>query len=280
MSTLFRYDYHPTIIHALNPLSKLLLFSSFLFLSAVYMDPRVKIPMLAILVAILVTAKLNLASYRWIILLASFAVLLGESYAAFLMVNPDYFKVYDRVWVSTEIFQITPPDFPVFGRSAVTYGVLLYLACFPLQIIPVLLAVAGLLHTTSLGEIVSVLSWGKAPFPAIFMTTVALRFVPEIVQNISLTQRAQSLRGWTMETRNPIKMLALLKPLLVPITRNVIRSVDVMTMSTKNRAFGLGPVTPTTGFSFRTADYVVCTTVVVVIIAGVYAAFALNFGSI
>ena len=118
------------------------------------------------------------------------------------------------------------------------------------------------------------------PFPVIFMTTVALRFVPEIVEKLRLIQRAQSLRGSTMETRNPIKKITLLKPILVPLTRSVIRSVDIISMSSKNRAFGLGPVTIMSSFKMGPADYVISIAAVTLTVLGIYAAFAWDFGSL
>jgi energy-coupling factor transport system permease protein len=280
MAAPFQYEYHNTAIHRLTPLSKLVLFGAFLIMAGVYLDPRLKIPMLVILWIILAVAKMPFRPYRGILVIASIAVMIGQSYTAVLMVNPDYFKVYDRAWVSTVILELLPPDFPIFGRAAITYGAILYLISFPLQVIPVILTVAGLLHTTSLSEIVSVLSRLRMPFPVIFMTTVALRFVPEIVEKLRLIQRAQSLRGWTMETRNPIKRIARMKPILVPITRSVIRSVDVISMSSKNRAFGLGPVTVMASFEMKTVDYIVTIGISILTAVGLYAAFAWDFGSL
>jgi energy-coupling factor transport system permease protein len=280
MAAPFQYEFHNTAVHRLTPLSKLVLFGAFLIMAGVYLDPRVKIPMLVILCILLALAKMPFRPYRGILVIASIAVMVGQSYTAVLMVNPDYFKVFDRDWVSIVILELLPPDFPIFGRAAITYGALLYLISFPLQVIPVILTVAGLLHTTSLSEIVSVLSRLRMPFPVIFMTTVALRFVPEIVEKLRLIQRAQSLRGWTMETRNPIKKITRLKPILVPITRSVIRSVDVISMSSKNRAFGLGPVTVMASFEMKTVDYIVTIGISVLTVVGLYAAFAWDFGSL
>ncbi len=280
MATPFQYEFHDTAVHRLTPISKLVLFGAFLIMAGVYLDPRVKIPMLVILWVLLAIAKMPFRPYRGILVIASIAVMVGQSYTAVLMVNPDYFKVYDRDWVSTVILELLPPDFPIFGRAAITYGAILYLISFPLQVIPVILTVAGLLHTTSLSEIVSVLSRLRMPFPVIFMTTVALRFVPEIVEKLRLIQRAQSLRGWTMETRNPIKKIAMMKPILVPITRSVIRSVDIISMSSKNRAFGLGPVTVMASFEMKTIDYIVTIGISILTVVGLYAAFAWDFGSL
>lgn len=280
MAAPFQYEYHNTAIHKLNPVSKLVLFSSFMILAGIYLDPRVKIPMLVVLYLILRSARLPLKTYNGICVLASVAVMIGQSYAAVLTLDPALFKNYPHDWVSTVILELAPPDFPVFGRAALTYGGILYLISFPLQVIPVLYSVAGLLYTTSLSEIVSALSRLRTPFPVLFMTTVAMRFVPEIIDHIGLTMRAQSLRGWTAETRNPIKRITLLAPLLVPLTRNVIRSVDALSMSSQNRAFGLGPVTVLTDFTFRRADRIVVVAAIGLTLFGLVAAFTWNIGSL
>jgi len=280
MASAFRYEYHRTPIHHLNPASKLLLFSFFMVIGGIYLDPKIKVPLLIGLIVILKIARFSFKPYKVILFLAVIAILIGEGYTAFLMVNPDYFKVYPADWVSTLIFEITPENFPVIGRAAVTYGALLYWLSQPFTVVTVILAVAGLLHTTSLSDIVSVLAKMRMPFPVIFMTTVALRFVPELTQRIRIVQRAQSLRGWTAETRNPIKRVALMKPLLIPVTRYVVRSIDIMTMSSSNRAFGLGPVTPVRSFEFKAIDRVVSIGSLALVALGLYLLFAFNFGTL
>lgn len=280
MSAPFQYEYHDTPIHKLNPVSKLLLFGSFLLVSQFYLDPLTKIPMLVALVTILIVAKVNIRHYQTFLIAACFAVIVGRSYTAITMVDPELFKVYPQDWASTVILDLTPEGFPILGRSALTYGTLLYWSSAPFQVIPVILAVAGLLETTSLTEIVSVLSRARMPFPIIFMVTVALKFVPEIVDNIGMIQKAQQLRGWTSEGRNPIKKITQLKPVLVPLTRGVIRSVDVVSMGSKNRAFGLGPVTPLADFQFAPKDKIVSISVVAVTLFLIVASIVWNLGAL
>jgi energy-coupling factor transport system permease protein len=120
----------------------------------------------------------------------------------------------------------------------------------------------------------------KMPFPAILMMTVALRFVPELVSRIRIVQRAQSLRGWTSDTKNPIKRIRLLAPLLIPVTRYVTRSVDAMTMSSANRAFGLGKVTAVQSFEFDPLDLAISIVSGVLIVVGLVLTFTINFGTL
>jgi len=280
MSTVFTYEYNDTVIHKLNPLSKLILFGFFMLIGGIYIDPLYKLPMIAVLTGILMLARLPFKNYRAIIVLAAIGIVIGEFFTAITMVNPDYFKVYSKEFTNVQLLQITPPDFPVLGRTAITYGSLLWWVTDPLTIVTVILSVAGLLHTTALSHIVSVMSRAKLPFPAIFMVTVALRFVPELVQRIRIVQRAQSLRGWTAETRNPFKRIALVRPLLIPVTRYVMQSIDMMTMSSANRGFGIGPVTPTTSFDFTPLDRWISVGSVLLAVVAIYLTFAYDVGNI
>lgn len=274
MSGPFEFVYRETFVHRLNPLSKLLLFGFFMVIGGLYLDPKIKLPLLGCLLVILRKAKLSLRPYKLISVLAVIATVIAESYTAVFMVNPAYFKVYSPEWVSVEVLRLTPPDFPLFGETGITYGVLLYLVASCLTVVTVILAVAGLVHTTSLTDTVSIPAAIRVPFPVVFVSTVGLRFIPELARQINIIRTAQSLRGWNVETRNPLKRVAMLRPLFVPIVRHVIKSIDVMTMSSKNREFGLGRVTPVCSFRFTPADYAVSAGSAALLIAELYGFFA------
>jgi energy-coupling factor transporter transmembrane protein EcfT len=93
-------------------------------------------------------------------------------------------------------------------------------------------------------------------------------------------QRAQSLRGWTAETRNPIKRIALVRPLLIPVTRYVMQSIDMMTMSSANRGFGIGPVMPTTSFEFTPLDRFISIAAILLATVAICLTFAFDTGNI
>jgi len=280
MAAPFQYEYHDTPIHYLNPMSKLLLFGVFLFIGQIFIDPIAKIPVLIVLIVILWLAKLPFGLYKGFLIAGCFAVIVGRSYTAIQMVDPELFKVYPHELVSIMILPLTPAGTPILGRTALTVGTLLYWCSAPFAVIPVILAMAGLLHTTSMSEIVSVLSRIKAPFPLIFMVTVGLRFIPDIVEKIRMIQKAQALRGWTSEGRNPIKKVKQLQPVLVPLVRSVITSVDVISMGSKNRAFGLGPVTQLADFGFTRRDKIVSIGAIVVCVVLIIASVVWKVGSL
>lgn len=280
MSTPFTYEYHDTFIHRLNPIARFLFFCTFMVLGTLFIDPKLKIPLIIILIIFLVIAKLDLRSYKTILLVSFLSVMIGRSYVALFMLDPYYFKVYPAAWVSTVILEITPSSFPVFGRTAITYGALLFWFIEPLTVVLIMLAVAGLQHTTSMSDIVSILSKLHMPYPVIFISTVLLRFIPEYAQRLRIVQRAQTLRGWSLKNKNPFKKISLLGALLIPVMRYLVKSTDVMTMSCSNRALGLGRVTSTVDFRFRPLDIAVSISSLALMGIGMFVLFAFNIGNI
>ncbi len=252
--SLFAYQDLKTPIHRLNALTKWSILITLTLLAGFILDPRYKIPLGIIIIAYAFLAKLNFRAYKGLILLILVSLLLANLLSVFFIVNENMFKVYDKVWASTTVFQITNASFPIFGRMALTYGGILWLLQGALTGVFVVILLAAHIQSTSLNETVQVLSALKAPFPVIYITMVALRFTPELGAQFTLVHRAQTLRGWRVNTRNPIKIVKLYTPLMFPVIRYVIKSIDITTMSTQNRAFGLGPVTNVTASKLLTVD--------------------------
>jgi energy-coupling factor transport system permease protein len=280
MATMFEYEPIETPIHRLNPITKIILFLSITFLSGFYLDPRLKIPLLILLVFICILARLPFKKYSGLLWVAVVAVLITSSFRAVFMIKPGYFRVFPAEFVMIELFQITPPDFPVFGRTAVTYGALLWLSAFPLTTATVVLAMAGLVHTTSQSEMVQVLYSAGLPSPAVFVIMVALRFIPEMIRQLESIQVAQRLRGWEIASRNPVKIARGYFPLLVPMLRYIIDSVDRMTISSKNRAFGRRRATGIRDLTFQGKDYLISGFTLTLFIAAIYFLFRYQVGNL
>ena len=180
----------------------------------------------------------------------------------------------------TELFQITPPDFPIFGRTAVTYGALLWLSAFPLTTATVVLAMAGLVHTTSQSEMVQVLNSTGLPSPAVFVVMVALRFIPEMIRQLESIQVAQRLRGWEVNSRNPVKVARGYFPLLVPMLRYIIDSVDRMTIQLSNCAFGRRRATGLRDLTFQGKDYLISGVTLTTFVFAIFLLFRYQIGNL
>lgn len=253
---LFTYQDLVTPIHRLNALTKFSIMVTLTLLAGFLLDPVYKIPLGILIIIYAYLAKLNLRAYKNLIILVLVSLLLANLLSVFFIVDENMFKVYDQGWAGTEIIHITNASFPIFGETALTYGGILWLVSGALTGVFVVILLATHIHTTSLNETVQALSTLKAPFPVIYITMVALRFTPELASQFTLVHRAQTLRGWRVNTRNPVKVVRLYAPLLFPMVRHVIKSIDVTTMSTQNRAFGVGPVTSISADQMATLDKV------------------------
>lgn len=74
MATMFEYEPLETAIHRLNPITKLVLFLSISFISGFYLDVRLKLPLLMILLFLCILARLPFKKYSgllWVAVLAA-----------------------------------------------------------------------------------------------------------------------------------------------------------------------------------------------------------------
>jgi energy-coupling factor transport system permease protein len=280
VGSLFKYTYRDTPIHKLNPVARVVLFGGFMFIPSMVVDPRVEVPLTILLLVILRLAEVPLKPYAGLLAIALLGGIVRGSLYASQMADPRFFKVYSQEWAGRVILSLTPAGTPILGRTAVTPGTLLFLFASAYRAIPMVLTMAGFLYTTSTNDMVSMLSRLRAPFPVIFMMTVALRWVPDLVLKMEMIRQAQSLRGWAYEGRNPIRKVASLRVVLVPLLRYVVQSVDIVTVAAKNRAFGLGPVTLLADFGYTQADRMVCIAVAVSVAAFTVASLFWHFGAL
>jgi energy-coupling factor transport system permease protein len=278
--TIFTYNAYDTPIHRLNPFIKVF-FLIVLSLGGSYMiDPRWKLPLLLIVILLGVIAKLPFRKYLGLLALVTVMMLLATGYQSLFLVNPEYFKVYPKELVSQVLFNITPEGFPVIGQTALTVGSLIWLARLPLAGVTGMLLLATFLHTTSLNDIVHVMSLVRAPYPAIYIAMVAFRFAPDLAQQMKIIQTAQKLRGWSAETRNPFKKVKLVGALLIPMARHTIKCIDIMTISVQNRGFGAGRVTGMRPLTLKPIEIVVlifCALGFAILLFGI---FRLNWANI
>jgi energy-coupling factor transporter transmembrane protein EcfT len=280
MAAPFQYEHHDTPVHNLNPIARLVLFGSFLVVMQMYIDPIAKLPLIILQLLILRTAKVSVGKYTGFIAAACLGTTIAQAIPSLQMTNPALYKFYPPEWAARVLMPLTPAGTPILGRTALTPGTILSLFRASFNVTPTILTMAGLLTTTSTSEIVSVLSRINAPFPIIFVTTIGLRFVPDIVAKLNLIMKAQTLRGWTSEGRNPIRKIKQLQPVFTPLIRYVIQSVDIISIGCKNRAFGFGPVTMLADFAFSKRDKIVCVVCVIAVVVLLSASLIFHVGNL
>jgi energy-coupling factor transport system permease protein len=276
---IFQYEYRQSPIHELHPLTKVTILVTFSLLTSYFQDPRFKLPFFITLLILAVISKLPIRDYVGFLCFVVISIMLAWSYQILFVVDPDMFRVYDYNFVSTTIFELLPEGTPILGRVALTYGGLLWWISLPLTAICVVLTVAIYIYSTSLSDTLYMLHQLRVPFPVIYIASVALRFVPELLQKLNTIRTAQQLRGWSGKTRNPIKAVRLYLPLLVPIVRHIIKATDTMTLSSTNRGFGLNRVASLRQLDFKPTDYAIMTVSILFFAASMVAIFRFHLGN-
>jgi len=251
---LFEYEYRDTLMHRMNPLTKITVITCLSVLSTLYWDLRFLLPIFVISVLMAWDAKLP-KSWVKLLLVLSLLGIWTRLLQSIFMVNPEFFKVLPPELVNKTLVEITPEGTPIIGRTAITYGSLYYLAPIILRIpISVCLGLT-LIYTTSLGDIVQVLRMLRVPERLIFIVMAAWRFLPLMIRNIENVAKAQSLRGWKIESRNPSKLLKQIHPLTRPIARHFVATIDAVALSVELRGFGVGKPSPLKKLEFTALDY-------------------------
>jgi energy-coupling factor transport system permease protein len=278
---IFQYQAYDTPIHRVHPILKVAFLAMTSLLLGYVADPLWKLPMLVLVFAVAWLAKLPFREYWKLLVFISIMMILATGYQSLFLVNPDYFKVYPKELVSRVLLNLTPASFPILGHTALTVGSLIWLARLPLTAVTGSLLLATFIHSTTLNDMLQVLSELHVPFPGIYIAMVAFRITPDLAKQMSIIQTAQKLRGWAPpQTRNPIKKIRAVAPLLIPLARYTIKCVDVITLSVQNRGFGAGHVTGMRPLSLKPLDKLALLVGAAVFLVMIYGMFQLNWGNI
>ena len=77
------------------------------------------------------------------------------------------------------------------------------------------------------------------PYKYAFTLTTAIRFIPVFAQEMEGIQEAQTSRGIQLDTKNPLKKLALILPLCAPLLVSSVRKTSGTAIAADLRGFKL-----------------------------------------
>jgi len=234
LPTWFEHEPRDTFIHRLNPLSRVILLFSVLFLMSFYYDPYYVALMGIIAAGIYLVARVP---KKWILITIP---VMFYRFWEFLIVglgqyDPTLFKVWPQEFVSRVLFVV---PIPFVGNIPMIYGAVMWTFAQTFHIIIGAAVTLTLVYTTSLNDYIKLMRKFKFPYQITYVVTVALKFVPDIFRSYSTIVKAQRLRGWEVKTRNPIKAIRLAIPLVTPLSRQIMFYVDRLTISSQIRGFG------------------------------------------
>jgi energy-coupling factor transport system permease protein len=209
------------------------------------LDPRTKIIWLILYMVLVFSAKTPL-EYLFIVLLTVFFVALSKVPFSFIVrgLKPVAFLVCFTAVINLFMTRGGDEIFS-FGFLKVTENGLSLAVSMLLRIILLVVGSSLLTLTTSptvltggLEKLMEPLSHLKFPSHEIaMMMSIALRFIPTLVDEAEKIMKAQISRGGEFESGNPIKKAKAMLPLLVPLFVSAFRRADELAMAMETRCY-------------------------------------------
>jgi energy-coupling factor transporter transmembrane protein EcfT len=274
-----RDDVEATFFHReLQPISKFALVISILIVSGLWLDWRFLAPLF---IFGLILDILSKAPKAWFLLMVT--ALLLTWYPTLIttvaQANSEYFKVLDPVWASTKIATVDI-QFMNLGTMGLTYGTLFWLAGRIMRFATVLTWAIFFVSTTPMNQIANTMYAMKIPYQIVFVLQMTYKFIPQMSNIISQISEAQRLRGWSMKTINPKKLVQRALPIANPMIRRTAMIVDQVTTATQIRGFGSGRPTPIRDLEIRRLDWIVIVFSGIFLIVSLVGVVLFNWGAL
>ena len=241
-------DYIPgtSLLHRLNPVTKLALAASIIlatFLGDTY-------PLLIALLALTFALGAYARAAGGLVSLSKLMVPLS---LIMLVLQTAFIRTGNPValWVTT--------DGLVTGTKAA------------LRLLGVALPLILMLTVTKLNDLANaVVEVLHVPYRYAFTFTTALRFVPVFSQEMNAIMEAQTARGVEYDTKNPLKKIQLMPPLCVPLLVSSVGKTDATALAAEQRGFYLRTRESSyKRYPMAAADYAVLVASVALIVLGV-----------
>lgn len=225
MSVLVEYIPGKSLLHKLNPLTKIIWTFVAIALSFMFSSPQAIIAVFLVNVVIAVACGVTKQLLPVIKGLFIFALILV------------LFQIFFVTEGRTLFYLI-----PLTNIGRVTDVGLQMSLVMAFRMLATVLPIPVLMMTTPMTDIVVVLvEKFKVPFKYAFMFITALRFIPSFMAEMEMILQAQMSRGYEADTKNPVKKMMIVIPLAIPLLISSIKKTEKMAVSMEARGFGSGP---------------------------------------
>jgi len=245
MRELLQYQGVNSLIHSLDPRSKLVWLLLVIILSVLCNNMiQLVLTFLLLVVPFIILSRVPFSRVKSYITVAVVVLL-----TCLLTQGLFYYELYQENGNPTVIFWIIPPNIdkyvPVLGSFLlwVTAGKGialclegLYLGVnVALRMVIVIIASGILIFSTKPGDIIIALSKFRIPYPVLFTFTTALRFMPTVLEEFSMTYTNLKLRGFKLGIKNFPKFAYLV---LSSTIFNSIRRANSLALALEVKCFG------------------------------------------
>lgn len=251
MSVVANYLQRDSLVHRLNPLTKLFWSMVIMTLSFVFRNPMVLATLFLSVILMAYAAKIlkeMIPVFKGLLYFAGFFLLfqiflIPEGNTIFVIPGTDWFRVTDQGLIIS------------LGIGA---RLMVIAASFPI-----------LLATTQVKDLVVVLVEKiKIPYTYAFMFITSLRFIPTFMNEMDQIVQAQCSRGHRLDSRNFITKFLSICPLAIPLMITSVKKAERLAISMETRGFGCGKRTYLHRIVFCQADWIVCGALLVISVIG------------
>lgn len=207
-------------------------------------DPRAKIVFLIIFITMLFMAS-SVASYLLVALLLAYVVLCSKIQLRLILKSLKPLVFIIAFTSILNVFYTTGTPIVEWGFFRPTYEGLLNAATLIVRITMLITITSMLTFTTSpimlTGGLESIMSpLKKIKFPVhelSMMMTIALRFIPTLIEETEKIMNAQKARGADFESGGLIKRAKALMPILIPLFISSFRRAEELAVAMEARCY-------------------------------------------
>lgn len=226
--TLGQYFPGDTVIHRLDPRTKLLLTVAYIVALFLARSALTYAVMLLALVACVILSRINLKvllkSMRAVIFIVVITGILNLFY------TPG--EAGEEPLLSVWVFRVYPAG--VWAASFMVLRILLLISCTFL----LTYTTSPILITDALEQLLGPLKKLHMPIHELaMMMSIALRFIPTLVEETDKIMSAQKARGASFDTGNLVQKAKALIPLLVPLFISAFRRADELAIAMECRCY-------------------------------------------
>ncbi len=236
MNNLFQYVPGNSLIHRLNPITKI--FLTIIICAAAFITDRLLFLVGLLAVDLLIGIIAGVADRTWNI----FRGLLKIAVFLFLLQVLLTRKGTPVFWIITDQGLLTA------GKVVLR----LVVVCMPLALVLAVTRISDL--TNALVQVLHV------PYPYAFTLSTAIRFIPQFLEEMAEIMEAQTARGVAFDKAKGLKKLSMMLPLCAPLLISSVRRTDQTAAAAEVRGFHLR--TRTSGYKRYPFSYVDLGTVV------------------
>ena len=215
MNKLFQYVPGNSVIHRLNPVTKI--FLSIVICAAAIVTDKLWFLGALLVVDLLIGVIAGVANRTWSI----FRGLLKIAVFLFILQILVIRKGTPVFWIITDEGLLT----------AAKVVLRLMIVCIPLALV---LAVTKISDLTN--ALVKVL---HLPYPYAFTLSTAIRFIPQFLEEMSGIMEAQTARGVEFDKARGLKKISMILPLCAPLLISSVRRTDMTAAAAEIRGFRL-----------------------------------------